>query len=145
VGQGHEVHRDLVDVELFVIEAHALHLIGHGGGSLQAIAMSNHTATRPDDPGEGCEMKCVRGADAKQSSMQCLLSPEDVVPRDHPLRAIKGLVESVLQEGLQLDENHRELQADAMARSREDETGPNLRCRRVQPHTHRARLIPTAT
>lgn len=43
-------------------------------------------------------MKWMRGADTKQSSMLCLLSPEDAVPRDHPLRAIKVLVESVLQE-----------------------------------------------
>lgn len=60
--------------------------------------MSNHTRRRLDDRGDRCEMKCMRGADTKQSSMLCLLSPEAVVPHDHPLRAIKVLVESVLQE-----------------------------------------------
>src|SRR5690606_18969816 len=98
VGQGYEVHRDLVDIELFVIEAHALHLIGHASGSLQAITMSNHTPTRLDDPGEQCEIKCMRGPDTKQSSMLCLLCPESVGPQDTPMRATKGLVESVLQE-----------------------------------------------
>lgn len=38
----------------------------------------------------------MRGLDSKQSSMICLLSPEAVVPKQHPLRAIKKLVEVAL-------------------------------------------------
>jgi len=40
----------------------------------------------------------MRGHDSKQASMLCLVSPESVVPADHPLRAVKRLVGSVLQE-----------------------------------------------
>ena len=40
----------------------------------------------------------MRGTDSKQSSMLCLLSPETVVPPEHPIRAIKRLVDSALQE-----------------------------------------------
>jgi transposase len=40
----------------------------------------------------------MRGADTKQASMLCLLSPEDRVPKDHPLRAIKKLTDGVLAE-----------------------------------------------
>src|SRR5690606_9055978 len=69
VGPGYDVHRDLVDIELFVIEAHALHLIGHASGSLQAITMSNHTPTRLDDPGEQCEINAC--AVLTRSSPRC--------------------------------------------------------------------------
>ncbi len=41
----------------------------------------------------------LRGKNTKQSSMLCLMSPEDRVPKKHPLRAIKrgtrGVVASV--------------------------------------------------
>jgi transposase len=40
----------------------------------------------------------MRGRDTKQTSMLCLVSPESVVPADHPLRAIKCLVEFVLRD-----------------------------------------------
>ena len=40
----------------------------------------------------------MRGRDTKQSSMLCLISPESVVPAEHPLRAVKRLVEVVLHE-----------------------------------------------
>jgi transposase len=40
----------------------------------------------------------MRGRDPKQSSMLCLLSPEDRVPAEHPLRGIKKLVEQALGE-----------------------------------------------
>lgn len=40
----------------------------------------------------------MRGRDTKQASMLCLISPESVVPADHPLRAVKRLVEVVLRE-----------------------------------------------
>ena len=40
----------------------------------------------------------MRGRDTKQASMLCLVSPESVVPSDHPLRAIKRMVEIVLRE-----------------------------------------------
>jgi transposase len=38
----------------------------------------------------------MRGADAKQSSMLCLLSPELRVPADHPLRGIRKIADTVL-------------------------------------------------
>jgi transposase len=40
----------------------------------------------------------MRGADSKQGSMLCLLSPETAVPTEHPIRAIKKLVEIALQD-----------------------------------------------
>jgi transposase len=40
----------------------------------------------------------MRGRDTKQASMLCLVSPESVVPADHPLRAIKRMVEIVLRD-----------------------------------------------
>src|SRR3954469_7170126 len=40
----------------------------------------------------------MRGSESKQSSMLCLLSPEDRVPQNHPLRAIKTLAEAALEE-----------------------------------------------
>lgn len=38
----------------------------------------------------------MRGSDSKQSSMLCLLSPEDRVPQKHPLRAMKALADEAL-------------------------------------------------
>jgi len=38
----------------------------------------------------------MRGKNTKQSSMLCLMSPEDRVPADHPLRAIKKLADAAL-------------------------------------------------
>ena len=38
----------------------------------------------------------MRGEDTKQSSMLCLLSPADRVPKDHPLRAVKVLADKAL-------------------------------------------------
>src|ERR1044071_5306150 len=40
----------------------------------------------------------MRGRDTKQSSMLCLISPESVVAAEHPMRAVKRLVEVVLRE-----------------------------------------------
>ena len=40
----------------------------------------------------------MRGHDSKQASMLCLISPESVVPADHPLRAMKKLVDVVVRE-----------------------------------------------
>jgi transposase len=40
----------------------------------------------------------MRGSETKQASMLCLLSPEDRVPQNHPLRAIKRLAEAALEE-----------------------------------------------
>lgn len=40
----------------------------------------------------------MRGEDTKQSSMLCLMSPEDRVPAKHPLRAIKKLADAALAE-----------------------------------------------
>lgn len=40
----------------------------------------------------------MRGADTKQSSMLCLMSPESRVPAHHPLRAIKHIADAVLEE-----------------------------------------------
>lgn len=40
----------------------------------------------------------MRGPDPQQAAMFSYLSPEQRVPHDHPLRAIRGLVEPVLQE-----------------------------------------------
>src|SRR5256886_16097943 len=40
----------------------------------------------------------MRGAEAKQATMLSLLSPEQRVPKDHPLRPIKQLADQALQE-----------------------------------------------
>jgi transposase len=40
----------------------------------------------------------MRGADTKQSSMLCLMSPESLVPAEHPLRRIKKLADAALAE-----------------------------------------------
>jgi transposase len=40
----------------------------------------------------------MRGADTKQSSMLCLMSPDSRVPTDHPLRGIKQIADVVLAE-----------------------------------------------
>jgi transposase len=40
----------------------------------------------------------MRGADKKQSSMLCLMSPESVVPTKHPLRRVKTLADGILNE-----------------------------------------------
>jgi transposase len=40
----------------------------------------------------------MRGADTKQSSMLCLMSPESRVPDSHPLRGIKRIADDVLDE-----------------------------------------------
>jgi transposase len=40
----------------------------------------------------------MRGADKKQSSMLCLMSPESVVPTKHPLRRVKALADGILKE-----------------------------------------------
>jgi transposase len=42
--------------------------------------------------------RAMRGADTKQSSMVCLVSPEGVVPPKHPLRRIKALADGVLRD-----------------------------------------------
>lgn len=39
----------------------------------------------------------MRGRDTKQSSMLCLMSPEERVPADHPLRRIKKTTDDVLK------------------------------------------------
>jgi transposase len=40
----------------------------------------------------------MRGSDKKQSSMLCLMSPEEAVPAKHPLRGLKGQVDWALRE-----------------------------------------------
>ena len=40
----------------------------------------------------------MRGDDRQQAAMFSYISPEARVPRDHPLRAIRGLVDEVLAE-----------------------------------------------
>jgi transposase len=40
----------------------------------------------------------MRGADTKQSSMLCLMSPESRVPANHPLRGIKRIADHVLDD-----------------------------------------------
>jgi transposase len=40
----------------------------------------------------------MRGADTKQSSMLCLMSPESRVPADHPLRRIRVIADEILDE-----------------------------------------------
>src|SRR3972149_5300524 len=40
----------------------------------------------------------MRGQKSPQSSMLCLTSPEQRVPRDHPLRRVKKLSDSALRE-----------------------------------------------
>jgi hypothetical protein len=39
----------------------------------------------------------MRGRETKQSSMVCLMSPEERVPADHPLRRIKKTTDAVLK------------------------------------------------
>jgi hypothetical protein len=41
---------------------------------------------------------CMRGDDGQQGAMFSYLSPETRVPQDHPLRAIRTLVDEVLRE-----------------------------------------------
>jgi transposase len=48
-----------------------------------------------DGSGYGVAM---RGVDTKQASMLSLLTPEKRVPAEHPLRAVKGMAESALDE-----------------------------------------------
>jgi transposase len=50
-----------------------------------------------DRAGMELTFRAMRGADTKQSSMVCLLSPEGVVPPKHPLRRIKALADGVLR------------------------------------------------
>jgi transposase len=40
----------------------------------------------------------MRGEDAKQSTMLCLMSPESLVPATHPIRRIKRLADAALRE-----------------------------------------------
>jgi hypothetical protein len=40
----------------------------------------------------------MRGDDQQQAAMFSYLSPEARVPHDHPLRAIRAMVEAVLKE-----------------------------------------------
>ena len=40
----------------------------------------------------------MRGADTKQSSMLCLMSPESRVPTDHPLRRVRAIANEILAE-----------------------------------------------
>src|SRR5882672_10395206 len=40
----------------------------------------------------------MRGADDKQFSMVCLMSPESVVPAKHPIRRIKAMADQALRE-----------------------------------------------
>ena len=40
----------------------------------------------------------MRGKNKTQPSMLCLISPESVVPKDHPIRKIKALDDDVLRE-----------------------------------------------
>jgi transposase len=49
-------------------------------------------------PHEEVIQEVMRGRDTKQASMLCLISPESVVPSEHPVRAVKRLVEVVLRE-----------------------------------------------
>jgi hypothetical protein len=39
----------------------------------------------------------MRGYDSKQSTMLSLMSPEERVPKNHPLRAIKMLADTALE------------------------------------------------
>jgi transposase len=41
-------------------------------------------------------LRAMRGTDTKQSSMLALMSPESVVPSEHPLRRVKVLADAVL-------------------------------------------------
>src|SRR5579884_3699364 len=43
-------------------------------------------------------MRYMSGADTKESSVLCLLSPEDRVAKDHPLRAVKKLADAALMQ-----------------------------------------------
>ena len=39
----------------------------------------------------------MRGADQKQGSMLCLLSPEQRVPQNHPLRGIRRVADEAIK------------------------------------------------
>lgn len=38
----------------------------------------------------------MRGQDTKQSSMLCLISPSDRIPKDHPIRPLKVVADAAL-------------------------------------------------
>jgi hypothetical protein len=95
MGDGDEVHGRGVDVESFVVELHGAS-VGRATEVLQA--MSNHTRELLELPSEEVIQEVMRGRDTKQASMLCLISPESAVPSEHPLRAMKRLVEVVLRE-----------------------------------------------
>ena len=50
--------------------------------------MSNHTREPAGLSLGEVIQEDMRGRDTKQASMLCLISPESVVPADHPLRAL---------------------------------------------------------
>lgn len=60
--------------------------------------MSNHTRRNLDGWLPEVIQEDMRGQDSKQASMLCLISPESVVPPEHPLRGVKKLVEVILRE-----------------------------------------------
>jgi transposase len=70
--------------------------VDHDTPALQA--MSNHTREPAGLSLGEVIQEDMRGRDTKQASMLCLISPESVVPADHPLRAVKRLIEIVLRE-----------------------------------------------
>src|SRR3954466_10185931 len=62
----------------------------------------------------------MRGADTKQASMLCLMSPEERVPAKHPLRAIKKLADAALAELSPLfDEMYSEVGRDSIPPERQ--------------------------
>ena len=64
---------------------------GRIDSSIFSVSRDRHRSTRP--------YRCtMRGIEAKQSSMICLMSPATVVPQRHPLRAIKEFVDAALAE-----------------------------------------------
>lgn len=81
-----------------MIELHATKLIGNGRRPLHESAMRNHTGKDWTWARTRGPMKNVRGRDTKQSSMLCLISPESVVPAEHPLRAMKKMVDAMLSD-----------------------------------------------
>lgn len=95
MGERDEVHGRGVDVESFVIEMHEVE-VGRDARMLQG--MSNHTHEAAGLSRREVIQADMRGRDTKQASMLCLISPESVVPADHPLRAVKRLIEVVLRE-----------------------------------------------